>query len=49
MGIPIDRVRLHHFTARLDRFLARRLVRGIIFAIVFLWVWLVLMSGVASA
>ncbi len=49
MGIPLDRFRLHHFTARVDRFLARRSVRAIVFAAVFLWVWLFLASGVASA
>ncbi len=49
MGIPLDRFRLHHFTARLDRFLVRRVVRVIIFTTVFLWVWLFLASGVASA
>ena len=49
MGIPLDRFRPHHFTARLERFLARRAVRVIIFTVVFLWVWLFLVSGVASA
>ncbi len=49
MGIPLDRLRLHHFIACLDRFLARRVVRAVIFTAVFLWVWLFLASGVASA
>ena len=49
MGIPLDRVRLQHVAARLDRFLARRSVRVVIFLAVFLWVWLFLASRVASA
>ncbi len=49
MGIPLDRVRLRHVTARLGRLLGRRAVRVAIFLAVFLWVWLFLASGVASA
>ncbi len=48
MGMPLQRFRLHHVTACLDRFLARRVVRAIIFTTVFLWVWLFLASGVVS-
>ena len=49
MGLPLTRLKFHHLTTCLDRFLARPLVRFVVFAAVFLWVWLFLTSGVAHA
>ena len=40
---------LWKLVGELNRFLVRRVVRVIIFTTVFLWVWLFLVSGVASA
>ncbi len=49
MGLPLSRIKLNHLVDRLDRFLRQGVVRLLIFAAVFIWVWLFLASGVAYA